>query len=67
MPLIGAFFTIGLPGPVSSAFGSTSRNGVAGIVDTAHLVTAEGGGLILVLAGVPEPARDGVAALETGA
>ena len=34
----------------------------AGIVDTAHLVTAEGGGLILVLAGVPEPARDGVAA-----
>lgn len=51
----------GVPPALLAALG-TKLAAMAGIVDTAHLVTAEGGGLILVLAGVPEPARDGVAA-----
>lgn len=35
---------------------------MAGVIGAAHLVAAEGGGLMLALGGVPEPARDGVAA-----
>lgn len=40
----------------------TKLAAMAGVVEAAHLVAADGGTLILVLVGVPEPAQAGVAA-----
>ncbi len=50
-----------VPAPLLAALGP-KLGAMAGVVAAAHLVATDRGGLVLALAGVPEGARDGVAA-----